>query len=157
MSSTVGAGDGVSTELVGVGVLAGTGGSGLRSADISSKRGFTTRKKSPAKAPPLNKRKTRIPPMISGSFDFFFATGGGNGAEGAWTAAAVCIAGTSTVVGATCSAGGGGGGGGVTVVGGGGGVGGGAAGGLAISEVFGVVPVGPVVGPVLRGSATVAG
>jgi hypothetical protein len=26
-----------------------------------------------------------------------------------------------------------------------------------MSEVFGVVPVGPVVGPVLRGSATVAG
>lgn len=97
--------------------------------------------------------------MISGTFDFFCATGGGGngveGAEGAWTTGSGCIAGTSTVVGA-----GGGGGGGAAVTGGGGGeggVGGGAAGGFAISEVFGLVSVGPVVGPVLRGSATVAG
>ena len=151
VSSTVGAGEGVSTELVGVGVLT-TGGSDLRSASISSNRGFTTRKNMAAKAPKLNKRKARIPAIINGTFDFFCATGAGNGAEdaGAWAAPAV-IAGWST---------GGGGGGGVTDTGGGGGgggVGGGAAGGLAISEVLGVVPVGPVVGPVLRGSATVAG
>jgi hypothetical protein len=98
--------------------------------------------------------------MINGIFDFFFATGGGNGAEGSCAAGAGCIAGTSPVDTAGWSAGGGGGGGGVTDTGGGGGgggVGGGAAGGLAISEVLGVVPVGPVVGPVLRGSATVAG
>jgi len=79
--------------------------------------------------------------MISGTFDFFFATGGGNGvegADGAWTTGCGCIAGTSTVVGA--GGGGGGGGGGAAVTGGGGGEGGvgGAAGGFAISEVLGL-------------------
>lgn len=92
--------------------------------------------------------------MIHGSFDFFFATGG-NGAEGAGAGAGatgVCMAGVliSPVV-----TGGGwtDGGGGVT---GGGGGGAGAAGCRPTSAVFGA-PVGAVVGPVLRGSATVAG
>jgi len=98
--------------------------------------------------------------MINGIFDFFFATGG-NGADGA----------TATCGGATISpvvarggsaAGVGGAGGGVTGGGGGGGgatyCGGAGGGGVArISEVLGFVDVGPVVGPVLRGSATVAG
>ena len=154
MSATVGAGDGAATELVGVGVLTSTGGSGLRAAAISSNRGLTKRKNTPAKAPPLNKRKRRMPPIISGAFDFFFSTGGGNGADGAWTGDAACVAG---VVAGDCAAGGGSGAT-VTGNGGGGGVGGGVAGGgFAISEVVGLAPVGPVVGPVGRGSATVAG
>jgi len=90
--------------------------------------------------------------MIQGSFDFFFATGGGNGAEGAGVAATIgwgrAISPVVTFGGSTT----GGGGGGVT----GGGAGGDDAGGPAMSEVFGA-PDGPVVGPVLRGSATVAG
>ena len=96
--------------------------------------------------------------MINGTFDFFFAAGDGSGAEGAgaWTAGPGCTTGTSAVT-FCCWAGGGGAGGGVAATGGGGGgAGGGAAGGRAMSEVFGV-PVGPVVGPVLRGNATVAG
>ena len=163
VSSTVAAGDGdgVSTEAVGVGVLISAGLLRFCSAAISSSFGLTTKKNTAAKAPPLNNRKTRTPAMISGTFDFFFATGGGNGVEGAdgvedaETHGSGCAAGTSTVVGA----GGGGGGGGAAVTGGGGGGGGvgGAAGGFAMSEVFGLDSVGPVVGPVWRGSATVAG
>ena len=96
--------------------------------------------------------------MIHGSFDFFCATGGGKGAEGAGVATADtgggCGATTSPVVRACgCSAGGGAGGGGGGGVTEGGGGGGGA--GCEISAVFGLDPVGPVVGPVLRGSATV--
>ena len=132
-------------------MVVGSAGGSLRARVISILTGFTTKKNTAAKAPPLNSRKTRTPAMINGIFDFFCATGGGNGAEGAG-----CVAGTSTVDAACCDASGGGGGGGVTDTGGGGG-GGGAAGGLAISEVLGEFPVGPVVGPVLRGSATVAG
>ena len=142
-----GVGDGVSTVLAGVGVLRFTfaGRSGFRCAAISSNLGLTTKKNRPAKAPPPNKRRSTRAPIISGTFDFFFTTGTGSGAEGA---------GVET-------AGGGSAGGGVAATGGGGGAGGGVgvwvAWGLAMSEVFGVVPVGPVVGPVLRGSATVAG
>ena len=87
--------------------------------------------------------------MIHGNFDFFFATGG-NGADGAVPAAtgdADCGATTSPVVRCCCCSTRGGGGGGVT--------GGGGVGGLEISEVLGADPV--VVGPVLRGNATVAG
>ena len=94
--------------------------------------------------------------MISGTFDFFLATGGGSGAEGAGVATA-CAGGAAGTSGVHC---GGSAGGGVAATGGGGGgggAGGGVAGGLAMSDVFGVVEVGPVVGPVLRGSATVAG
>lgn len=99
--------------------------------------------------------------MIHGNFDFFFATGGGNGAEGA---NAGCGAAISPVAARVCSTavggGGGGAGGGVATTGGGGGGGGAAGGGVGgrpMSEVFGVDPVEPVVGPVFRGSATVAG
>ena len=169
--SSAGVGDGASTEGTGVGVLAFTltGRSGFRSFAISSKRGLITKKNKPAKAPPLNNKKINTPAMINGAFDFFFAaTGGGNGAEGAGaaTAGGGCMAGTSVVVGTggSTAAGGGGGGGGAThcgggggVAGGGGGAGGGGVGALPMSAVFGVDPVGPVVGPVLRGSATVAG
>ena len=173
--SSAGVGDGASTEGTGVGVLAFTltGRSGFRSFAISSKRGLITKKNKPAKAPPLNNKKISTPAMINGAFDFFFAaTGGGNGAEGAGavTAGGGCMAGTSVVVGTGGSTAAGGGGGGATHCGGGGvaggggggvagggGAGGGGVGALAMSAVFGVEPVGPVVGPVLRGSATVAG
>jgi hypothetical protein len=136
---------------------------------------LTTKKNKPTRAAPPSNRKMRTPAMIHGSFDFFFATGGGKGAEGAAAAGrgaegtgvgdtVGCGATTSPVVLAGgCSAGGGGGG--AAVTGGGGGVGGitgggditwGGGAGLEMSAVFGAVVVGPVVGPVLRGSATVA-
>ena len=99
--------------------------------------------------------------MIHGNFDFFVATGGGNGVDGAGAETATaggagggCGATTSPVVRAGGCIGGGagvGGGGGVTEGGGGGG-----GAGREMSEVFGLDPVGPVVGPVLRGNATVA-
>ena len=99
--------------------------------------------------------------MIHGAFDFFFATGGGNGADGAsagngaeggdvTTIGVGGRAATSPVVrSAGCSTAGGGGG----LTGGGGGVA-----GREMSDVSGDVTAGPVVGPVLRGgNATVAG
>ena len=103
--------------------------------------------------------------MIHGAFDFFFATGGGKGAEGAsagngadggdvTTIGVGGRAATSPVVrSAGCSIAGGG------LTGGGGGGGGGGVAGREMSDVFGgVAVVGPVVGPVLRGGkATVAG
>jgi len=97
--------------------------------------------------------------MIHGTFDFFFATGGGNGADGAAgngaDVAATTGAATSPVVRGCSTAGGGGGGGGVT---GGGGGGGGGVAGLEMSDVSGDALAGLVVGPVLRGgNATVAG
>lgn len=98
--------------------------------------------------------------MIQGVFDFFCAAaeaGCGNGAEGAEAGAATSATGGAAV---STIGGGGGAGGGVVAMGGitgGGGGGGGVTGGCCeISDVFGV-EVGPVVGPVLRGSATVAG
>lgn len=109
------------------------------------------KKKAPASTPAPISRNKRIPAMMYGVFDFFCAAGAGNGAEGAdadATGAAGGI-GTSAVV-APSSAGGGGGGGGVAG-GGGGGTGGVVAGGFAMSDVLGRV------GPVVRGSATVAG
>ena len=86
--------------------------------------------------------------MIHGNFDFCFATGG-NGADGADAAAtgdgAWGVTTSPVVRCCCCSTRGGGGGAGV----------GGGVGGLEISEVLGADPV--VVGPVLRGNATVAG
>ena len=168
MSSGVGAGVDASTVLDGVGtatfVFSGVR-VGFRCAFISSNLGLTTKKNKPAKAPPPSKRNINTPAMIHGNFDFFFATGGSNGADGA-TATAACGTAISPVAARGDSAAGvGGAGGGVTGGGGGGGggatdCGGGAGGGVAgfeISEVLGFVGVGPVVGPVLRGSATVAG
>ena len=68
-------------------------GCGLRSAFIWSNFGLTTTKNTPTNAAPPNKRKITMSPMISGSFDFFFAAGGaGSGADGA----GVCTAGTGT-------------------------------------------------------------
>ena len=133
---------------------------GLCCAFISSNLGLTTKKKRAAKAPAPSKRNTSTPAMINGSFDFFFATAG-NGADGA-TAACAGAAISPVVARGGSAAGVGGAGGGVTGGGGGGGgatyCGGAAGGGVAeISEVLGVDEVGPVVGPVLRGSATVAG
>ena len=140
------------------------GRTGFLSAAIWSNFGFTTKKNKPANTPPLNNRNMSTPAMMYGIFDFFFATGGGNGADGAGaeTGGGGCGATTSPVV-RVCAcptAGGGGGGGGgaaVTGVTGGGGGGGGDAGGAGreMSDVFGAVE--PVVGPVLRGKATVAG
>jgi len=157
---SAGVGDGAATLGTGVGVLVFTvtlgAGCGLRSAAIWSNFGFTKTKNTPTKAAPPNTRKRTTRPMISGSFDFFFAGGAGSGADGA----GVGTAGIGTSAVTCCSAAGGGGGGGgaaATGGGGGGGAGGGVAGGREMSEVFGVVEVGPVVGPVLRGSATVAG
>ena len=103
--------------------------------------------------------------MIHGAFDFFFATGGGSGADGV-SAGNGAEGGDVTTIGvggrvatspvvrsAGCSTAGGGGGGGGLTGGGGGGVA-----GREMSEVAGDVVVGPVVGPVLRGGkATVAG
>ena len=160
-ASAVGDGDGVSTDGAGVGVLAfvfSTGLTGFRSAAIWSSFGFTTKKNKPASAPPLSKRKISTPAMMYGIFDFFFATGGGNGADGAGaeTVGGGCGATTSPVVrccGCSTTGGGAGGGGGVTGGGGGGGDGGA---GREMSEVFADV-VALVVGPVLRGKATVAG
>ena len=132
----------------------------LCSPAIWSKRGFTKAKNTPANAPPLSKRNSRTPAMIHGTFDFFFATGGGgNGAEGAaGNGAEVAATGgatTSPVVRVGSTTGGGGGGGGVT---GGGGGGGGGVAGLEMSDVSGDALAGLVVGPVLRGgNATVAG
>ena len=97
--------------------------------------------------------------MIHGNFDFFFATGG-NGAEGAMAGWGAAISPVVARGWSTAAVGGGGGaGGGVATTGGGGGGGaaGGGVGGLPMSEVLALVPAGPVVGPVLRGSATVAG
>ena len=97
--------------------------------------------------------------MIHGNFDFFCATGAaGNGADvgGAYAcgseAEVCCTAGTGGNGCEVCAAGGGGGGGGVHCGGGGGGGGS----GFAMSAVFGAL-VGAPVGPVFRGSATVAG
>ena len=158
MSSGVGAGVDDSTEAAGVGVLTfvfSPGRFGFRSADISSKRGLTTKKKTPAKIPPPKRRKISTPAMIHGIFDFFFATGG-NGAEGATAGCGAAISPVVARIGSTAAGGGGaGGGGGVAATGGGGG--GGGVGDLPMSEVLGGVPAGPVVGPVLRGNATVAG
>ena len=143
--------------LAGVGVLTfvfSSGRFGFRCADISSNFGLITKKKTPARAPPPSNRNRSTPAMIHGSFDFFCATGG-NGADGAEAGCGTAI---SPVVARDGSiAAGGGAGGGVAATGGGGGAAGGGVGCLPISEVFGVAPVGPVVGPVLRGSATVAG
>ena len=149
-----GVGDGASIELAGVGVLRfvfSTRRSGFRSAAISSNLGLMTKKNTPASAPPLRKRNRRIPAIIHGNFDFFCATGGGKGVEGAGVAiaGAGCGAMISPVVVFGASAAGGGGGGG-------GGVGGGGC-CLAMSDVVGGTPAGPVVGPVLRGNATVVG
>ena len=159
-TSVDGDGDGVSTEGTGVGVLAfvfSTGRTGFLSEAIWSSFGFTTKKNKPAKAPPLSRRKISTPAMMYGIFDFFFATGGGNGADGAGadTGGGGCGVTTSPVVRCCgCSTTGGGGGGGVGVTGGGGGGDAGGA-GREMSEVFGAVEL--VVGPVLRGNATVAG
>jgi len=166
--SAEGEGDGacVSTVLAGVGTATLAFSfcrSGVRSAVIWSNRGLTTKKNTPASAPPPRSKNTRMPAMIHGSFDFFFATGGGNGAEGAGN-------GADGTTGGACGAAGvrispvvtRGGGGAEAVTGGGDGDTGGGAGGvaggvgLAMSAVF-APPAGAVVGPVLRGSATVAG
>lgn len=136
--------------------------SGRRSA-IWSNRGWITKKNAPASTPPPSNKKRSTPPMIQGTFDFGFATGGaGNGADvagaccgrGADVARAVCV-------GKDCDTCCGGGGGGDTCAGGGGETGGGGgacAGGAAfeMSAVFGAAGGIPV-GPVFRGSATVAG
>ena len=91
-----------------------------------------------------------MPAMIHGIFDFFWAAAaGGNGADGAGAVGAGWTIGTSAVIAPESRAAGVGGGGGFTGAGGGGGAGGCVAGGRAISDVFGLV------GPVLRGSATV--
>src|SRR6185369_8703319 len=139
-----GTGVGCSTDAAGVGVLTftfSTGRVGFLSAAIWSKRGFTTKKNKPARAPPPSSRNSSTPAMIHGSFDFFFATGcGGNGVDGAGCgngadgAAATTGGGggatTSPVVRCCgCSTAGGGGGAGVT-----GGGGGGA--GREMSDVF---------------------
>ena len=70
---------------------------GLRSAAISSNRGFTTRKNAAATAPPPSNRNARMPAMIHGSFDFFFAATGGKDAEGAccWTTGGVATGGAT--------------------------------------------------------------
>src|SRR5205085_2558225 len=117
---------------------------GVRWAVIWSNRGLTTKKNTPASAPPPRSKSTRIPAIIQGSFDFFFATGGGNGVEGAGNgadgtaggacgAAGVLISPVVTRGGGATEPVAGGGGGGVT--GGGGGVAGGGV-GLAMSDVF---------------------
>ena len=115
-----------------------------------------------------------MPAIIQGRFDFFFATGGGNGADvrGCSTAGPVCAGAAgatgTAAAGATYSAGGGGGGAAAAGGGGGGGGGGGAAAGgcggaaggccAGNSAVSGApVVVGCPVGPVFRGNATVAG
>jgi len=49
--------------------------------------GFTTKKNTPARAPPPSNRTRRTPTMIQGSFDLFF------GAAAATAGAAVCGAG----------------------------------------------------------------
>ena len=149
-----GVGEGASTELAGAGVLRfafSARRSAFRSAAaISSNRGLTTKKNIPARAPVPSRKNRRIPATIHGNFDFFCAATGccGKGVEGAGAAiaGAGCGALISPVVDASAAGdGGGGGGGGV-----------GCGGCLAMSDVFGA-PAGPVVGPVLRGSATVAG
>ena len=137
-ASIVADGDGTLTFALSLGRLM------FRSAAISSKRGFTIKKNAPARMPPPRSRNIRTPAMIHGIFDFFCAAAGGNGAEGATAAVGGAGTTTSAVVCFGCSTTGGGGGGG------GGGVGG-VTGGRDISEVLGPV------GPVLRGSATVAG
>ena len=89
--------------------------------------------------------------MIQGNFDFCRATGGaGNGAD-----AGACAGNADDV---RCADGGGGKGCEVCAGGGGGGAGGGGGGGsgFAMSAVFGALAGGRV-GPVFRGSATVAG
>src|SRR5205085_7548750 len=158
-----GAGDGdgdcISTVLAGVGTATlafSLCRSGVRSAVIWSNRGLTTKKNTPASAPPPRSKNTRMPAMIHGSFDFFFATGGGNGAEGAGNGADGTTGGACGAAGVLISpvvTRGGGAAEGVTA-GGGGGVAGGV--GLPMSDGF-APPAGAVVGPVLRGSATVAG
>src|SRR6185436_1572525 len=139
-----GEGDGASTDAAGVGAATfvfSVRRLALCSEAISSNRGLTMKKNAPASTPPPISRNKRTPAMIQGIFDFFFATGGGNGAEGAAAAGGTT---TSAVLCFGCSTTGGGG------DGGGGGVGG-VTGGFAISEVP------ELVGPVFRGSATVAG
>src|SRR6185369_15173799 len=114
-----GTGVGCSTDAAGVGVLTftfSTGRVGFLSAAIWSKRGFTTKKNKPARAPPPSSRNSSTPAMIHGTFDFFFATGcGGNGVDGAGCGNGADVAGdrgsdTSPVVrGCGCSTAGGGG------------------------------------------------
>ena len=101
--------------------------------------------------------------MIHGTFDFGWAcVGGGNGAEAAadeGKGVDTERSGTRGGVVATDCGGCGvgcGGGGGIAATGGTGGAGGGGGVGGAMSAVFGV-DAGAVVGPVVRGSATVAG
>src|SRR6185369_7145096 len=143
-----GTGVGCSTDAAGVGVLTftfSTGRVGFLSAAIWSKRGFTTTKNKPARAPPPSSRNSSTPAMIQGTFDFFFATGcGGNGVDGAACGNGADSDGVATTGGATtspvvrcggCSTGGGGG----ATGGGGGGT------GREMSDVFGADPAGPVV------------